>query len=255
VGLHIKNNLLEGKEASDFHNLFHKLRPVTSSLQQSSVPVAIVYDRHRLFLDAVETVLTGPEIAIAAKATTPEETIRELDRHRADLLIVGLGSADDVPHVASVVREAVAGRRGLKVIVLATSPDVDVDGEIFEAGAAAFVGGNGSHDDVSFAIRQTTQPSIHFAPPPRPRPRRVQAPTTALTDRELEILRLVAQGHSNAEVASALWVTEQTVKFHLGNTFRKLGVTNRTQASRRAHQLGLVPGDEPDVEASAVIPA
>jgi DNA-binding NarL/FixJ family response regulator len=227
-----------------------------TSLGESSVPVAVVYDRQRLFLEAVETVLTGPEIVIAAKATTPEETIRELDRHGADLLIVGLASSSDVPHVASVVRTAVAGRPGLKVIVLATSPKVDVDGEIFEAGAAAFVGGNGSQDDVSFAIRQTQQPSIHFAPPPRPRVQRVEQPATALTHRELEILRLVAQGQSNAEVASALWVTEQTVKFHLGNTFRKLGVTNRTQASRRAHQLGLVEsGDEPDVQASAVIPA
>jgi DNA-binding NarL/FixJ family response regulator len=56
-----------------------------------------------------------------------------------------------------------------------------------------------------------------------------------LTDRELEILRLVAQGYTNGKIARELWVTEQTVKFHLSNTYRKLGVANRTEASRYAH--------------------
>ena len=56
-----------------------------------------------------------------------------------------------------------------------------------------------------------------------------------LTDRELEILKLVAEGHTNGRIARELWVTEQTVKFHLSNTYRKLGVANRTEASRYAH--------------------
>jgi DNA-binding NarL/FixJ family response regulator len=56
-----------------------------------------------------------------------------------------------------------------------------------------------------------------------------------LTPRELEILRLAAEGLTNAGIAEQLWVTEQTVKFHLSNTYRKLGVANRTQATRYAH--------------------
>ena len=60
-----------------------------------------------------------------------------------------------------------------------------------------------------------------------------------LTPRELEILRLTAQGQSNAQIAAELWVTEQTVKFHLSNTYKKINVTNRTSASRWAenHRL------------------
>jgi DNA-binding NarL/FixJ family response regulator len=57
-------------------------------------------------------------------------------------------------------------------------------------------------------------------------------PSTLLTNRELEILRCVAEGHTNGRIARDLWVTEQTVKFHLTNIYRKLGVTNRTEASR-----------------------
>ena len=62
-----------------------------------------------------------------------------------------------------------------------------------------------------------------------------------LTRRELEILTLVAEGHSNAQLARMLWVTEQTVKFHLSNIYRKLNVSNRTEASRWAQVHGLLP--------------
>ena len=62
-----------------------------------------------------------------------------------------------------------------------------------------------------------------------------------LTRRELEILRLVAEGHSNSQLAQLLWVTEQTVKFHLSNIYRKLDVSNRTEASRWAQLNGLLP--------------
>jgi DNA-binding NarL/FixJ family response regulator len=57
-------------------------------------------------------------------------------------------------------------------------------------------------------------------------------PSQPLTNREMEILRCVAEGHTNARIGRDLWVTEQTVKFHLSNIYRKLGVTNRTEASR-----------------------
>ena len=57
--------------------------------------------------------------------------------------------------------------------------------------------------------------------------------------RERQILILVAEGHSNAQLARLLWVTEQTVKFHLSNIYRKLGVANRSEAARKATLAGL----------------
>jgi DNA-binding NarL/FixJ family response regulator len=65
-----------------------------------------------------------------------------------------------------------------------------------------------------------------------------------LTLREKEILSLVAGGATNGDIARTLWVTEQTVKFHLSNTYRKLGVANRTQASHYAHVNHLVTAVE-----------
>jgi DNA-binding NarL/FixJ family response regulator len=71
-----------------------------------------------------------------------------------------------------------------------------------------------------------------------------------LTQRELELLRLVASGATNNRLAGQLFVTEQTVKFHLSNIYRKLGVANRTQASRFAYSHGLVPtAVAPDADA------
>jgi DNA-binding NarL/FixJ family response regulator len=68
-----------------------------------------------------------------------------------------------------------------------------------------------------------------------------------LTRREIEVLRLVAQGASNKAVAAVLWVTDQTVKFHLSNIYRKLHVSNRFEASRWARENGVleVAADEP----------
>jgi DNA-binding NarL/FixJ family response regulator len=66
------------------------------------------------------------------------------------------------------------------------------------------------------------------------------AAARSLTARELEILRAVAEGQTNASIGRQLWVTEQTVKFHLSNIYRKLGVTNRTEAGRYAMIHGLV---------------
>jgi DNA-binding NarL/FixJ family response regulator len=65
-----------------------------------------------------------------------------------------------------------------------------------------------------------------------------------LTAREREILMLVADGLTNATIGKQLWVTEQTVKFHLSNIYRKLGVSNRTEASRYALRHGLVRSDD-----------
>jgi DNA-binding NarL/FixJ family response regulator len=68
-----------------------------------------------------------------------------------------------------------------------------------------------------------------------------------LTSREIEILARVARGHTNGRIARELWVTEQTVKFHLRNTYRKLGVANRTEATRYAYMHALVPADEEEL--------
>ena len=117
-----------------------------------------------------------------------------------------------------------------------------IDGAL-AAGAVAYVIKTAHPDDLRSAIRQAFAHSVYL---PGSRPAAAQAARVAtedlpdLTRRELEILQLVAEGHSNTQLAKMLWVTEQTVKFHLSNVYRKLDVANRTEASRWAQLHGLL---------------
>jgi ATP/maltotriose-dependent transcriptional regulator MalT len=113
-----------------------------------------------------------------------------------------------------------------------------------------FVGKSVQPSDLVNALRAVTKnEGIHYrgelpaAELDRPARRVVQG-GHGLTKRELEILRLVASGSSNSQMAKLLWVTEQTVKFHLSNIYRKLEVPNRTAASARANSLGLLERDD-----------
>jgi DNA-binding NarL/FixJ family response regulator len=199
----------------------------------------VLFDRYRLFVDALDAALRTAGVAVAGKATNETELLALIDSTAADLLLVGLG-AEDGPEALEIIRRV--GRRSpsLKAIVVSRDGEGDPT-EAFEAGATAFVARGATVDDIAFAIKQSFEHSIHFAPN-----RGAGERTTGtqgefgLSPRELEILQLVAEGRASSDVARELWISEQTVKFHLSNIFRKLGVTNRTQASRRAQQLKLV---------------
>jgi DNA-binding NarL/FixJ family response regulator len=105
--------------------------------------------------------------------------------------------------------------------------------EAFNAGAEAIVSKTVHPVALGTLLREISQGNVVQR-------RQTVAPVASaedcpLTERELQILRLVAEGYTNGRIARELWVTEQTVKFHLSNTYRKLGVANRTEASRYAH--------------------
>jgi DNA-binding NarL/FixJ family response regulator len=108
-------------------------------------------------------------------------------------------------------------------------------GESAPAPAPAPVTGRGLSPVNGRALTGAVPPPAE----PEPAPARLEH-NSPLTPRELEILRAVAEGNTNARIGRQLWVTEQTVKFHLSNIYRKLGVSNRTEASRYALVNGLV---------------
>jgi DNA-binding NarL/FixJ family response regulator len=93
---------------------------------------------------------------------------------------------------------------------------------------------------LSFAtlVREIVSGNVYHRYVPAERVRK--EPDLGLTKREMEILQLMAGGAQNGVIARELWVTEQTVKFHLSNIYRKLGVRNRTEAAHYAHVHGLL---------------
>jgi DNA-binding NarL/FixJ family response regulator len=113
--------------------------------------------------------------------------------------------------------------------------------EITSAGADAVVNRQVDGATLGILIGHVARGTVYhaFDPPAPARPSSAEV-ASQLTVRELEILRCVASGATNGQIARQLWVTEQTVKFHLSNTYRKLGVANRTEASHYAHTHGLL---------------
>lgn len=187
-------------------------------------------------------------IRVVGKATTSSKAVELLSEARSELLIADLEAVDGATDPLSFLRELAERFEGLRTIVLSDEDQQLIAGAL-AAGAVAYVVKTAHPDDLATAIRQAFGHSIYFrnsrvVGPVAPAP---SATATELTRRELEILQLVAEGHSNAELGKILWVTEQTVKFHLSNIYRKLGVANRTEASRWAQIHDLLPkSDETD---------
>jgi DNA-binding NarL/FixJ family response regulator len=120
-----------------------------------------------------------------------------------------------------------------KRIFLTMRMDEEALAPVFAAGADAVISKAIHPVSLATLLREISRGTVVHVP--RQKSVKVSREDCPLTDRELEILQLVAQGYTNGRIARELWVTEQTVKFHLSNTYRKLGVANRTEASRYAH--------------------
>jgi len=132
-----------------------------------------------------------------------------------------------------------------KVVMLSASERPDEIQSALARGADGFILKSVNPVDLPAALRQVHEGTV-FHPglggagaPPSP------ADAVGLTDREVTVLRALTRGLSNREIGQELWVTEQTVKFHLRNVYRKLDVTNRTGAMRWAHEHGLAGVEEP----------
>ena len=211
---------------------------------------AVLLDRQPLWLEAVECVLNRTGVRVAGKATSPSVALDLLEELQPDVFVTGIemeaGEMDGITCIAQARRRA----PGARPIVL--SSHVDRIDKALEAGAVAYVVKSAHPDDLASAIRQAFDHSVFFAPTRPPSstswPEATDAAVLDLTGREREILKLVAEGHSNAKLAKMLWVTEQTVKFHLSNVYRKLNVSNRTEAARWAQLNGLLPSGNGHVD-------
>ena len=129
-----------------------------------------------------------------------------------------------------------------KIVLLAARMETAWLSEAVAAGADAALAKAFRLETIGVLIREVAAGNVfHSFDTPTPALRTVpDNDLPQLTRRELEVLRLVAAGAPNNRIAAQLWITEQTVKFHLSKVYRKLGVSNRTEASHRAHIHGLL---------------
>jgi DNA-binding NarL/FixJ family response regulator len=163
-----------------------------------------------------------------------------LTQQQPDVVLVD--EMQEREHALARIREVQDELPAATTLLLTQSKDGDWMEDVFAAGADAVLA-KGIHPvALGTLLREICQGNViqRF----RSRRPEVAVESCPLTDRELEILRLVAEGYTNGRIARELWVTEQTVKFHLSNTYRKLGVANRTEATRYAHLHDLVAPHE-----------
>jgi DNA-binding NarL/FixJ family response regulator len=210
-------------------------------------------------------------LVIVADSSFVIETIRLALRNSAGLTVLGKldgrasvrrAIAEQKPDVVLVdemqnpddalerIRECRLETPAASILLLTMRMDDEWVGRAIGAGVDACLSKATRLPTVGVLIREVAERNVISAMPNSVREVKLSGPAEDLTSREREILSFVADGMTNARIGRELWVTEQTVKFHLSNIYRKLGVANRTEASRFAHVNGLVRASGPRLVAA-----
>lgn len=177
------------------------------------------------------------DMTVAAEAGNGREAVDRFREHRPDVTLMDLRmpQLDGVEAIGVIRQEFPAAR----VIVLTT---YDGDEDIYRglrAGAMAYLLKDAPREELLEAIRAVDAGQKRIPPEVAVKlTERMSSPT--LTARELEVLRLLAQGKSNGEIGAVLFITEGTVKAHVNNILNKLGANDRTQAVTMALRRGIV---------------
>jgi DNA-binding NarL/FixJ family response regulator len=203
----------------------------------------LIVEDHEVVRQGLELMLGQVEdLEIVGAAASGEEALRLVDQVSPDVLLLDL----ELPgmHGLDVIRE-LAGRDGERprVLVLTVHDDDDIVLGAVRGGAQGYVLKHASRDDLVAAIRRVAAGGKHFdevVVRAFLEDDQQTASASELTERELEILRLVAGGFTNKEIGAQIYLSAETVKSHLTNIYRKLGVADRAQAVAVALRKGLV---------------
>ena len=207
-----------------------------------TAPVRVlIVDDHPVVRNGLRGMLDGePGVAVVGEASDGAEALTVADRLAPDVVLMDLR----MPGMDGIEATAAFAARGAtpRVLVLTT---YDTDADVLravEAGATGYLLKDASSGELVRAVRAVARGESVLAPVALSRlTRRVRTPDAdAPTARELDVLRQVARGASNREVAAALHISEATVKSHLLHLFVKLGVEDRTAAVTAALRRGLI---------------
>lgn len=201
----------------------------------------LIVDDHPLMRAGLTALFeTDAAIDVIAAVGTTAEAVTETRRSRPDVVLMDL-QFRRVFEGARATREIRALPDPPAVLIL-TNFDTDADIiEAIEAGAAGYLLKDAAPEEITAAIHAAAAGQTALAPSVATRLlTRIQQPHSSLSARELEVLRLVAEGHSNTDIARRLHLSETTVKSHLAHIYPKLGVNSRTAAVAAAQQLGII---------------
>ena len=214
-----------------------------------------IADDHLLILNAVRAALTqADDIEVVGAAHSGKEALALVEAHLPDVVLLDHRMPD--VNGLSCLRAIKERWPEVKVVMLSASEDPKQISEALAAGASAYIGKRINPDDLASAVRQVVAGVVYQrAADHGGEEAPSAAPGDELTKRERTMLEAVARGLSTKAISRELWISEKTVKFHLTNIYRKLGVHNRTAAMRYAFEHGLVssrPGFDDDAQAGVV---
>jgi DNA-binding NarL/FixJ family response regulator len=218
-----------------------------------TIGVIVVDDQMIVRAGLTALLNTQADMTVLGSAADGEEAVRLCREHHPDVVLmdVRMPAMDGIEATRQI---AVAGDGGPRILMLTT---FDLDAYVYDAlgaGASGFLLKDTPAEKLFDAVRVVAAGDALLAPAItrrligefarlRPRPRRWPAALRMLTPRETEVLRLVAEGLSNGEIAERLVVSDETVKTHVSRVLTKLALRDRTQAVIAAYESGLiVPG-------------
>ena len=199
----------------------------------------LLADDHRLMLAGIRRALeAADDIEIVGEAYSGSQVLPLVSRTNPDVVLLDLR----MPEMDGLACLELIRKRHpeVKVVVLSVFSDSEHIETALKRGACGYIVKSVNPIDLPSAIRQVMEGAVYHALGLPEVDESASARAAGLTEREIAILKAVARGLSNQAIGKELWVTEQTVKFHLTNIYRKLGVANRTEAARYAYQNGLV---------------
>ncbi len=206
----------------------------------------LITDDHGVVRQGLRMFLSlDPELEVVGEAENGREALAMARELQPDVVLMDLlmPVMDGISATEAIRKELPE----VEVVALTSVlEDVSVTGAV-RAGAIGYLLKDTDSDELSRAIKAAAEGRVHLAPEAAARlMREVRAPENpeALTDREAEVLKLVARGKANKQIAGALYVSEKTVKAHVSAILMKLGVQSRTQAALYAVRAGLVSMDE-----------
>ena len=206
-------------------------------MEKSVIRVLVIDDHPIVRLGISAMVNSQPEMTVVGQAATGQDAIRIFHESQPDIVLVDLRLPD--MSGVEVIRTLCRSDPGAKFIVLTT---YDGDEDIFQAlqaGAAWYLIKGMSHEVLLKGLRQVYK-GKQYVPTEVSQKLSARNPRSVLSDRERQVLQLIAQGSSNKTIASLLGITEGTVKCHVGVILEQLNVTDRTQAVLAALRRGLV---------------
>jgi len=215
----------------------------------------LLADDHPLILCGVEELFSGQDgLQVVGKENRSDKVLDAVARLRPDVLVQDLSMAGGMPGLA-IIRQVRESYPETKIVVLSMHSTIASVYEALQQGANGYVSKLGDMEELIAAVRSVIDGAQYIGRSfseaeideyARKSGRRGSLPIQDLTKRELQVLGMVANGHTSSEIAELLHIGRRTVESHRANVASKLGVRNQAELVKYAFERGLITEDPPE---------